>query len=568
MNQLRFRINAAPALLLAALLLPSASQSADNAIEPPPGADLRVNSIGFLPALSKQATAKTNVREFRVLRLDGERTVEVFSAAAGALIKTVASDTDETLRVLDFSNITTPGRYVIEMDQGIRSAEFTIARDVWNEPFCITARAMYLWRCGTEVNAEWRGVTYHQVACHVDDGWLDQVGGGHTHRVSIGGWHDAGDYNKYVVNAGLTVGLMLKALEHFPERVAAMKLNLPESGNSTPDLLDEVRWELEWLFTMQLEDGRVYHKLSSRDFGYWGPSAGDKAPRYFAPWGTTATADFTAIMAGAARHFRPYDAAFAKRCLRAAELSWSCLLKHPIQVEPDQSAFKTGGYTAPDTSPRLWAAAELWETTGDEKYLREFERRAESQEFSENGPGWGDVQDLGFGTYLLSRHVHGERDPRDAKLVRRLTENLLHRTASIVAQAAKNAHGRPLGEDRKQWFWGCNGNVAAQTFQLHLADRLRPDPRYRETAQLALGYLFGRNYHGRSYVTGLGANPPQHPHDRRGEPAWPGYLVGGAWPDGRSWVDELASYERNEIAINWNAALIYALAAFVEPAAN
>jgi len=95
-----------------------------------------------------------------------------------------------------------------------------------------------------------------------------------------------------------------------------------------------------------------------------------------------------------------------------------------------------------------------------------------------------------------------------------------------------------------------------------------PDPVYRATALDALGYLFGRNYHGRSYVTGLGANPPEHLHDRRGEPAWPGYLVGGPWPTARDWVDEMPDASRNEIAINWNASLIYALAAFVAPGAG
>ncbi|MGC4074831.1 MAG: glycoside hydrolase family 9 protein [Nibricoccus sp.] len=530
-----------------------------------PGASIRVNSIGFVPSSKKQATVLPGAKTFRVLRLETTDEREIFSGVASEPTQSAPTDTNETLRTLDFSSITTPGRYIIDIPGLGRSTPFTIGDDVWNRPFRTVTHAMYLWRCGTDVKGEHNGVTYHQHACHLEDGWLDHVGGGHNRRASAGGWHDAGDYNKYVVNAGVTVGLMLKALEHFPARIAAVNLGIPESANTTPDLLDEIRWELEWLFTMQLEDGRVYHKVSSPDFRYWGAPDADKAPRYFAPWGTNATAHFTAMMAGAARHFRAYDEAFADRCLKAAELSWSCLRKHPTQIDPDQSFFKTGGYDTPDQSARLWAAAELWETTGNVDYLREFETRAASVEFSENGPGWGDVNDLALGMYLLFRHTTPSNDPRNAALVRRLADNLFKRADTIIATAAGNPHGRPLGVERKHWSWGCNGNVASQTIQLHLANRLRPDPRYRETAQLALGHLFGRNYHGRSYVTGLGANPPQHPHDRRGEPAWPGYLVGGAWPDGRGWVDELASYERNEIAINWNAALIYALAAFVEP---
>jgi len=107
--------------------------------------------------------------------------------------------------------------------------------------------------------------------------------------------------------------------------------------------------------------------------------------------------------------------------------------------------------------------------------------------------------------------------------------------------------------------------VAGQTYLLHVADRVKPNPAYRATAEQALSHLFGRNYHGCSYVTGLGAHSPAHTHDRRGEPQLPGYLVGGPWPTAREWFDDWKDPSRNEIAINWNGALIYALAAFVEP---
>jgi endoglucanase len=321
---------------------------------------------------------------------------------------------------------------------------------------------------------------------------------------------------------------------------------------------------LEWLLTMQMEDGRVCQKLSAENFKYWGPPDKDASPRYYCPWSTTATADFVAMFAAAARHFRPYDAAFADKCLASARKSWDCLAAHPENVSADQHAFHTGTYEVKDDSHRLWAAAELWETTGGLPFLREFERRAAIREFTVSGPTWGDAQDLAMGTYLLTRHP-ADRDPA---LVARLKESLFAQVGRILATAGSNAYGRPLGSERQTWFWGCNGSVAAQTYLLHVADRLQPDPRHRAAALDALSFLFGRNFNGRSYVTGLGANPPQHPHDRRGEPAWPGYLVGGGWPDGRSWLDVRENARLNEIAINWNAALIYALAAFVQPPGN
>jgi endoglucanase len=120
------------------------------------------------------------------------------------------------------------------------------------------------------------------------------------------------------------------------------------------------------------------------------------------------------------------------------------------------------------------------------------------------------------------------------------------------------------------YYWGCNGTVARQTINLNVAYELANDQRYRDTILDALNHLFGRNPYGRSYVTGLGERPPLFPHDRRSgadnhEAPWPGYLVGGPWPGPKDWADTQDSYQTNEIAINWNAALIYALAAFIEP---
>jgi endoglucanase len=91
---------------------------------------------------------------------------------------------------------------------------------------------------------------------------------------------------------------------------------------------------------------------------------------------------------------------------------------------------------------------------------------------------------------------------------------------------------------------------------------------YRATALDAVNHLLGRNCYGRSYVTGIGFDPPLHPHDRRdnGEylnHPWPGYLIGGPHPRATDWHDEQGDFRTNEIAINWNAALVYALAAFL-----
>lgn len=174
---------------------------------------------------------------------------------------------------------------------------------------------------------------------------------------------------------------------------------------------------------------------------------------------------------------------------------------------------------------------------------------------------WGNVHNLGLITYAFS-----SRPGRSEELVSQIESGLVAAADGIVATARSHGYARPLGE---RYYWGCNGGVARQVLVLEAANRIAPKPAYREAALDALNYLFGRNVHGRSYVTGLGDRPPMHPHDRRSAAddvvaPWPGNLVGGPERNARNWNDEQDDYRTNEIAINWNGALIYALAAFLD----
>jgi endoglucanase len=488
----------------------------------------------------------------------------VFSAKAG---ETVANaDTEEKLTILDFSAVTTPGEYCLDIPGLGRSAAFRVGEDVYNEPFRVAMGGMYLWRCGTAVSLTYRGQTFIHGACHLNDAFLDYVGGGHVRHESIKGWHDAGDFNKYVVNAGFTLGVMLQAWEQFGERIKTIALPIPEHGNGTPDFLSEIRWELDWLLTMQMEDGRVYHKLSTPRFcGFIMPEM-ETADRYFVPWSSAATADNVAVLAMASRNFAPYDADFSKRCLEAADKSYRYLAEHPEDHQADQKGFSTGGYPARDASRRLWAAVEMWQTTGDAKYLAEFESRAKKLANKvDRTCGWGNVTNLAMYTYLLSK-----REGRDADMVEGVRKDLFSTADQIVKTRDTHGYARPLGTG---YYWGCNGDVAQQVQTLHVTNLLSPRQEYVDTSLDALGHLFGRNYYGRSFVTGLGANPPLHPHDRcsgadKLADPFPGYLVGGGWPKATDWQDKQENYRVNEIAINWNATLIYALADFIGGKAN
>jgi endoglucanase len=544
----------ARALLFACALAAAASHNAYAAT----GAGLRLNTVGYLPRHEKRATLPAPCVEFKVVRAsDGAMVLR--GHANGPFRE---NDTGEDLCVADFTALRESGLYRLEAGAA-RSAPFRVGRDVYTTAFKTAVRAMHLWRCGAAVQLEHEGVTYKHAACHMEDARLDFVGAAGARLDARGGWHDAGDYNKYVVNAGVTVGVLLRAWEEFGARVRDVDLELPKRRDRLPAYLAEVKWELDWLLKMQAADGSVYHKVSTRDFGPAVAPEDEQTERFITPWSSAATADFVAMLAAAARVFRPFDAAYARRCLDAARRSDAFLRAHPENHRADLKGFTTGGYQTDDADDRLWAAAELWQTTGERAYLSDFETRARRVE-SKFSPdwGWGDVKNLGLLTYLFST-----RAGRDARLVRQVREALVETADSIVLIRERSLHARTL----TRYYWGANGGVAGTTVLLRAAHRIDPKPVYVEASLDALSHLFGRNFYGRSFVTGLGFDPPRHPHDRRSmakgvTETWPGYLVGGGWPRATDWVDDSDNYRVNEIAINWNAPLIYALAASLPPA--
>jgi endoglucanase len=527
---------------------------------------IRLNSVGYLPKAEKHVSIAAPCTNFSVVRISDNKTVSTGKVAGPAL----DADTGESLYTADFSIVKKAGDYRVVVPGVGESAPFHIAADVYREPYYTVMRGFYLWRCGTAVSGEYRGQTFAHKICHTNDGWLDFVGGGHTQKDGTKGWHDAGDYNKYTVNTGVSLGVLFRAWEDFGPQLRKLRLDIPESGGKLPDFLAELKWEMDWLLTMQLSDGAVSHKLTAKNFcGNLMPEQ-ETAERFFTPWGSEATADFAAMTAQAARIFRPYDAEFADRCLQAAQKSYAFLQAHPDYHKADQTGFNTGPYEVnePNHRPggvpqnRLWAAAELWETTGSTNALQDLETRIRTVGGQvDNDFDWDETKNLGLLTYLFSK-----RSGRDAALVAQVKSNLLTVANGIVQTTKTDGYERPLGSS---YFWGCNGAVARQTVLLVSADRLSSGKNdYRATCLDALNHLFGRNCYGRSFVTGIGFQPPMHPHDRRSgadnivDP-WPGYLVGGPHPKPSDWRDDAGDFRTNEIAINWNAALVYALAMFL-----
>lgn len=515
---------------------------------------IKVNSVGYLTDGPKHATLLANSPSYTIRNCKNGRAV-FRGKAYGPVYQ---DDINDTVYIADFSKIKKPGTYYLRTKDNYQSVSFRISSDVYDSAFYTAMRGFYLWRCGVEVEGIHKGDTFRQKACHTTDGSLKYTEFGDIKMDGTGGWHDAGDYGKYVVNAGISTGLLFMAWDNFQGQLEEISLDIPNTAEGYPDFLEELKWETDWFLKMQYPDssGRIFHKLTRLSFSSFMMPSEDTLQRYFSEWGSSATANFVGTMAKAYRYFYPYDSVYAQTCLEAAERSFNYLLEHPEYVKWDQKEFRTGTYSKPDTGDRLWAIAEMWEITGNPEYLKILEDkiRASKSKFDYNWD-WEDPKNLGFYTYLLS-----EREGKEPAVYKEVSDAMIRVADSIVESTQNDIYGRPLG----RYYWGCNGTVTRLASNLYVAYYVTGDEKYKNASREIVTHIFGRNYYGRSYVTGLGFNPPMHPHDRRSGAdsivaPWPGYIVGGGHA-ATDWVDEQRSYQKNEIAINWQAGLIYALA--------
>lgn len=541
------------AALCAGLAIACSSAHDGEDAGPSPSRDVRVNSVGYLRSHPKRVVVAAAASTFDVRRADDD--VSVFSDTLS--VARHDEVTRQDLQYGDFDTLTEEGRYYVDVPGVGRSATFAISSDPYGDAFRAVMLGFYGARCGTAVSFSYGGATFGHGACHTKDGDLKYLGGA-GRRDGTKGWHDAGDYGKYTVNGAFSAGMLLFAWEDFGVKLAGFDLAVPEAGDGSPDFLDELRWQIDWLLTMAYGegDGRVSHKLTSLAFdGVEMPEA-DHATRYFVPFGSAATADLAAVLAKASRAYRPYDSAFADRCLQAALSSYAWLVANPADVPANQSGFSTGGYGTRDPDDRFWAAAEIWEATGDASALADFEARASAYGTPVDADfDWNNVRNLGVMTYLRS-----QREGRSPIVCTALRAAVIAAADRLVATRSAHSFGRALNN----YYWGSNGSVARTCMLLHLAAGLSPSPGYRETCLDQLAYLFGRNQYGRSQVTGVGGLPPLHPHHRPSRAdhvavPWPGLLVGGGQSP-TDWVDDENDYTVNEVAINWNAPLAYAIA--------
>jgi endoglucanase len=514
----------------------------------------------------------------------------VFQGTLGAPIMDAASG--DRLALADFSAMATPGEYRL-VAQGKQNEAFLIQKDIYRLPLRTAMRAFYGQRCGCAVDL---GGGYSHPVCH-SVGGFHKSSGREGAMPNHGGWHDAGDYGRYVVNSGISTGTLLWAWELYPETLKELSLGIPESGGKTPDFLAEIRWNLEWMLQLQDDDGGVWHKQTSEQFcGFIMPEK-DTLTSYVIGTGSDpyksscATADLAAVMAIAARCYGAYDDAFAARCLATAKKAWTWAQAHPDVLFTNPPGVSTGGYGDEHCrDEKLWASAELWRTTGDAEYEQAFlvEAGELTPEQAVAVPGWGSLAPMACWTYLMADRkgsrlaasgLAGKTKPEEMKA--RIRKQTAIAAEVLVGRRTVSGYGNTMSI--ADYGWGSNSVAANQSLLLLVAHRFETDSaKKQELLEAALGnlhYLLGRNCFGVSWVTQVGTNPFQKPHHRPSAAdgiaaPWPGLLSGGpnarpadtvarSLPPGapmRMWVDDERAYSLNEVAINWNAPLVFLLA--------
>lgn len=443
--------------------------------------------------------AKATVRREK----DGETvlTVELKPWGGGKTDKT----SGDKVWYADISALKAPGAYYMyDAENRVRSYGFRIADDVYLPVLKAAVRAFFYQRCGGEVPQS-NGGTWHHAPCHVAAGqdaeaqlYIDGRALGHLRDVH-GGWHDAGDYNKYVPFTKDVIVPLLMAYELNPAAFGD-DWNIPESGNGIPDLLDEVRWECDWLLRMQMPDGSVCNRVTERKSQPGvSPDQDTKHERYYTQPTTWATATFAANLAHFSRVIGkfPGQAAYARRCRAAAEKAWTWLEQHPEMLPADgkdhgrpseASDSPCDQGKAGDAERRAAAAIELWLLDPRLKYEAFFKNSGKDM----------------LSPTVVAYAMLPKADPAVKQEVHTALKKFLSEQVTGPYKSQTDAYLAYL----PGYWWGCNQNKAEYGFRAMFAVRLGVNPSddglCRETAESYLHYLHGRNPLCLVYLTNMG----------------------------------------------------------------
>ncbi len=567
---------------------------------------VRVNQVGYFPALAKRA-----------LVVSSSATPLPWEVVAGGAVvakgETVLNGSDvasgERLHLVDFSSFKQAGAgYKLRVGADT-SFPFAVGRDLYKKLKYDALAYFYHNRSGIPITMPYAGEQrWARPAGHLGDKSVPCApGSGCSYSLDVtGGWYDAGDHGKYVVNGGIALWTMLnqyertKILGSSSGDFADGKLNIPENKNGVPDILDEARWELEFMLRMQVPDGNplagmVHHKVHDEKWTALGLAPHeDPLKRFLRPPSTAATLNLAATAAQGARIWKTIDPAFAARCLAAAERAWAAAQANPAVYAPPGDNSGGGPYDDNNVTDEFyWAAAELFITTGKEPYKAFVKGSPFFKTVPSPGPGgaanatgssfaWQVTQALG--TISLAVVPNG-LDPASIAAARASIVTAADAYLDIIETQGYRLPFKP-GPGNK-YPWGSNSFVLNNMIILALAHDFTGKPAYLDGVVEGMDYILGRNPMVQSYVTGYGSNPLKNPHHRfwahqvngKFPTAPPGAVSGGpnsgledpyvqaaglkGCAPQKCFADNIEAWSANEITINWNAPLAW-LAAYLD----
>jgi endoglucanase len=591
------------ALGLAAILLVAAEDA--------PQPVIRMNQLGFQAGSAKHAIAadpSMTALPWVVTDARGE-------ALASGETHLYGDDpvSGDHVHQIDLSAVRSPGTYRLSVGANT-GRPFAIADDIYRPVARAALNYFYQTRAGTPIEVRFAGgAAWSRPAGHpreivlcfsgADESGTVWPGCGAYRRDVTGGWYDAGDQGKYVVNGGIALWTLQNLYEVEQAIPEAQRFThgaelVPDQGSLDP-LLVEARWEMDFLLAMQVPDGThmqlpvghqppgaklvlsdvdasgmAHHKVGDRN---WTPLPmpphKDPQPRLLYPPSTAATLNLAATAAQCARIWRTIDAAYAARCLDAAKRAFAAALRNPLIYTGNFTG--SGGYGDPNLADEFyWATAELFATTRDPQYGDALTRvRFYSEPLHE--PGWGSTAALGTITLALNDGVLPAAEQAKQRAL------IIGAADAYLREAERSGYHIPYAATN--YSWGSNAVLLNRAMILSLAARFSGDARYRNGAVDVMDYLLGRNPLDQSYISGFGARPMRNPHhrfwahklDAHLPPPPPGVVSGGpnsgrpaddvartmgACAPMRCWRDEVSAYSLNEVAINWNAPLVWVAA--------
>ena len=520
-----------------------------------------VDQFGYLPGETKVAILREPVAGFDAgrARAPGAR-IELVRADTRRVVLTAAAtpwhggatdpSSGDLIWSCDFSAVRKPGTYrVIDPERQASSTVFRIATDVYRPVLKAAVRMLFYQRAGFAKDARFAGAAWADGASHVGPGQdrearlFSRPDDAATARDLHGGWYDAGDYNRYTAWAARDVVELLHAYVEKPGAWAD-DYGIPESGNGVPDLLDEVKWELDWLTRMQNPDGSMLSILGASSGS---PPSAAKGPSYYGPPNTVSALAAASAFAFGARVYGAtgrFDG-YARELTRRAKAAWGWAIAHPdVVFRNNDAASGSSGLGAGQQETdgfgrameRIVAAVHLFDLTGEgadrayvDAHLRE--------------------------TRLFERHDASPMDGRVATAL--LYYAALAGASPAVAAEIRGTYLKDLGgtgpwaatPDRRDaylaWIpsytWGSNSTKARQGSILMAAAGLAGGQSRRafiEAAGNYLHYLHGVNPLGKVYLSNMGAygasrSVARFYHSWFGQssaPPPPGYLVGGPDP--------------------------------------